>query len=80
MTKLVTVLIENQVATLTLNNGKVNAISHQVVDEFNQALDLAEQQKAVVVITGQAGRLPKVHFCYYLQTIVLVLRANLRLV
>lgn len=57
MTKLVTVVIENQVATLTLNNGKVNAISHQVVDEFNQALDLAEQQKAVVVITGQAGML-----------------------
>jgi enoyl-CoA hydratase len=50
-------VIENQVATLTLNNGKVNAISHQVVDEFNQALDLAEQQKAVVVITGQAGML-----------------------
>jgi enoyl-CoA hydratase len=57
MTKLVTVVVENQVATLTLNNGKVNAISHQVVDEFNQALDLAEQHKAVVVITGQAGML-----------------------
>lgn len=57
MTKLVSVVVENQVATLTLNNGKVNAISHQVVDEFNQALDAAEQQKAVVVITGQAGML-----------------------
>ena len=57
MTTLVTLHIADNVATLTLNNGKVNAISHQVIDEFNQALDLAEQNKAVVVITGQPGML-----------------------
>jgi enoyl-CoA hydratase len=57
MTKLVTVYVDHHVATITLNNGKVNAISHQVIDEINQALDLAEQQEAVVVITGQAGML-----------------------
>jgi enoyl-CoA hydratase len=54
---LVTSHIADGVATLTINNGKVNAISHQVIDELNQALDAAEQAKAVVVITGQAGML-----------------------
>ena len=57
MTTLVTLHIDDNVATLTLNNGKVNAISHQVIDEMEQALDVAEQQKAVVVITGQPGML-----------------------
>lgn len=55
MTKVVTVQIADNVATITINNGKVNAISHQVIDEINVALDLAEQEKSVVVITGQAG-------------------------
>ncbi|PKH00072.1 crotonase/enoyl-CoA hydratase family protein [Paraglaciecola sp. MB-3u-78] len=55
MSELVTCQIENQVATITIQNGKVNAISHQVVDELNQALDQAEQAQAVVVLTGQAG-------------------------
>ncbi|MBU3002403.1 crotonase/enoyl-CoA hydratase family protein [Paraglaciecola arctica] len=55
MTELVTCNIENQVATITLQNGKVNAISHQVIDELNSALDQAEQAQAVVVLTGQAG-------------------------
>lgn len=43
------------VATLTLNNGKVNAISPQLIEDFNAALDKAEQDKAVIVITGSAG-------------------------
>jgi enoyl-CoA hydratase len=57
MTPLVTFHLADNVATLTLNNGKVNAISHQVIDELEQALDLAEQNNAVVVITGQPGML-----------------------
>ena len=57
MTSPVNLHIEDNIATLTLNNGKVNAISHQVIDEFNQALDAAEQQQCVVVITGQPGML-----------------------
>lgn len=51
----VTISIEEGVATITLQNGKVNAISHQVISELNQALDQAEAEKAVVVLTGQAG-------------------------
>ena len=51
----VNILIEDGVANITLQNGKVNAISHQVIAELNQALDQAEEAKAVVVFTGQTG-------------------------
>ena len=57
MTQVVNYKNHQQVATITLQNGKVNAISHQVIDELNQALDQAEQDQAVVVITGQPGML-----------------------
>lgn len=57
MTTLVNLHIADNVATLTLNNGKVNAISHQVLDEMEQALNVAEEHNAVVVITGQPGML-----------------------
>jgi enoyl-CoA hydratase len=53
--ELVSVEIENKVAKITLQNGKVNAISHQVIDEFNAALDQAEEAKAVVILTGKSG-------------------------
>jgi enoyl-CoA hydratase len=51
----VNILIEEGIANITLQNGKVNAISHQVIEELNSALDQAEEAKAVVVLTGQAG-------------------------
>jgi len=51
----ISVEIENNVHVITLNNGKVNAISHQVISEINTALDQAEQEGGVVILTGQAG-------------------------
>lgn len=57
MTELVRCHIEDNVATITLQNGKVNAISHQVIEQVNEVLDQAEQHKAVVVITGNPGML-----------------------
>jgi enoyl-CoA hydratase/carnithine racemase len=42
-------------AIITLNNGKVNAISPDLLVELNEALDRAEQDKAVVILTGQPG-------------------------
>lgn len=42
-------------ALITLNNGKVNAVSHQLIDDLNKALDQAEAAKLVTVITGQPG-------------------------
>lgn len=43
------------IATLTLNNGKVNAISPDMIAAFNSCLDQAEQDRAIVIITGQPG-------------------------
>ena len=55
MSELVSYQFSNGIARLTLSNGKVNAVSPAVVEAFNKALDQAEQDKAVVVITGQPG-------------------------
>lgn len=55
MTELVSYQLNDGVATLSLCNGKVNAISHDVLAAFNAALDRALQDQAVVIITGQAG-------------------------
>jgi enoyl-CoA hydratase len=55
MNELVDYRFEDGIATLTLNNGKVNAISPEVIAAFNDALDQAVQARAVVIITGQPG-------------------------
>ena len=55
MTELVTYSLNDGIATLTLANGKVNAISPDVLAAFNRALDQAEQDQAVVIVTGQNG-------------------------
>ena len=55
MTELVSYQFDDGVATLTLCNGKVNAISNEVIAAFHVALDRALQDKAIVIITGQAG-------------------------
>ena len=55
MSKLVTYDLADGVATLTLDNGKVNALSPDLIADFNQALDQAEQDRAVVIITGKPG-------------------------
>lgn len=55
MSELVVYSLEEGVATLTLNNGKVNAVSHELIADFNRALDQAEQDSAVVIVTGQPG-------------------------
>lgn len=55
MSELISYHLEDGIATLTLSNGKVNAISPEVITAFNTALDQAEQDRAVVIITGQPG-------------------------
>ena len=55
MSNLVTYSLVDGVATLTLANGKVNAISPAVIADFNAALDQAEADQAVVILTGQTG-------------------------
>ena len=40
---------------ITLNNGKANAISPEVIDELNLHLDAAEKHKKIVILTGKEG-------------------------
>ncbi|OLF55081.1 crotonase/enoyl-CoA hydratase family protein [Pseudomonas chlororaphis] len=55
MSELISYHLEDGIATLTLSNGKVNAISPDVIAAFNTALDQAVADRAVVIITGQPG-------------------------
>ena len=55
MNDLISYHLDDGIATLTLSNGKVNAISPAVITAFNAALDQAEKDRAVVIITGQPG-------------------------
>ncbi|MBN3864009.1 crotonase/enoyl-CoA hydratase family protein [Pseudomonas frederiksbergensis] len=55
MSELISYHLEDGIATLTLSNGKVNAISPDVIVAFNAALDRAVADRAVVIITGQPG-------------------------
>lgn len=42
-------------AIITLQNGKVNAISHEVIDGLHLYLDQALAEDKIVILTGQAG-------------------------
>lgn len=53
--ELVNIEIKDKIANISLNNGKVNAISHQVLEELNLALDQAEEAKSVVILSGKEG-------------------------
>ena len=55
MSDLISYQLDDGIATLTLSNGKVNAISPEMISAFNAALDQAEKDRAVVIITGQPG-------------------------
>jgi len=55
MSELISYHLEDGIATLTLANGKVNAISPDVIAAFNAALDQAVTDRAVVIITGTPG-------------------------
>lgn len=47
--------LSNQIAKITLQNGKVNAISHEVIEALHSALDQAEEAGATVILSGQPG-------------------------
>lgn len=55
MTDLVSYQRNDGIATITISNGKANALDHEVFTALNRALDQAEQDKAVVILTGQPG-------------------------
>ncbi len=45
--------LKDQVASIRIDDGKRNALSPRVLDEINQALDRAESDHAIVIITGR---------------------------
>ncbi len=55
MNEFVTYQSEEKCAIITINNGKANAISHQVIEGLNKSLDKAHQENKVVILTGQNG-------------------------
>lgn len=44
--------LQNQIATITMNDGGKNLMSPKMLAALNKALDQAEKDKAVVIITG----------------------------
>ncbi len=55
MTDLVDYQLNDGVAVITMQNGKVNAMSSALFVELNEAFDRAETDKAVVILAGQPG-------------------------
>jgi enoyl-CoA hydratase len=51
-----TIKIENDIAIITMDDGKANAISPAMLEALNTALDQAEKEAKAVVITGRQDR------------------------
>jgi enoyl-CoA hydratase len=55
MGTLVSYHLEDSIASIAMNDGKVNALSLNMLTELNEALDRAERDEAVVLLTGREG-------------------------
>jgi enoyl-CoA hydratase len=55
MTSLLTVRTEGSVTTIVMDDGKVNALSPAMLAELGTALDQAEADRQIVVLTGREG-------------------------
>src|SRR5690242_16412870 len=55
MPELVSYAFDGKVATITMDDGKVNVLSPAMQSEINAALDRAEADQAVVLLTGRPG-------------------------
>jgi enoyl-CoA hydratase len=55
MTGLLSYELSDSIATITLDDGKVNVLSPQMLADINAALDRAEADDAVVVLAGRSG-------------------------
>ncbi len=54
--KSVTYHLDDQVAVITFDDGKVNVLSFKVLEEFRAALDRAESEAKALVIVGREGK------------------------
>ena len=55
MSNFVSYELQDNIATITMDDGKVNTMSLQMLTELSAALDQAEADKAVVLLTGRSG-------------------------
>ena len=55
MNEFVTYTSAENYAIITINNGKANAISHEVILGLNASLDKASEENKVVILTGKTG-------------------------
>ncbi|MEM1036086.1 MAG: crotonase/enoyl-CoA hydratase family protein [Pseudomonadota bacterium] len=56
MTAPATIKIENEIAILTMDDGKANAINPPMLEALHACLDQAEKEAKVLIITGREGR------------------------
>jgi len=56
MSDIVAYKLEEPICTITLDDGKVNCLSPQMLGEINAALDRAEKDGVAVVLTGREGK------------------------
>ncbi|MEH6585341.1 MAG: crotonase/enoyl-CoA hydratase family protein [Halioglobus sp.] len=56
MTQVVQFVEEEKYSLITLDDGKVNAVSFALLEQLNLALDQAEAAGKVVIITGRPGK------------------------
>jgi enoyl-CoA hydratase len=55
MNEFVTYTSAENYAIITINNGKANAISHEVIVGLNASLDKASEENKVVILAGKTG-------------------------
>jgi enoyl-CoA hydratase len=55
MPKLATYRLEDSIATITMDDGKMNVLSVDMLSAVAAALDRAEADRAVVILTGRDG-------------------------
>ncbi len=56
MSRIVNYQLQDRIATITMDDGKANALAPGMSEELNAALDQAEEDAAIVVLTGRTGR------------------------
>jgi enoyl-CoA hydratase len=55
MDALVSYDVDGSIATISMDDGKVNVLSLRMLEELNAALDRAESDRAIVILRGREG-------------------------
>jgi len=56
MSELTTYVLNDGIATIKMDDGKVNALGISMLRELHAAFDRAEEDEAIVILTGREGR------------------------